>query len=261
MIPQELLILARDGWVPAPGESEEDFLIRIAQGKKTPLHFEPIFERESLLQQGSFITESIFGFGIDWVGVVFSNRKLSLFEGAAAWIFEEKEGGTKEAFLQLRKGLRGKKHLFGYYPLEELIAHELVHVARMSFEEPLFEEMLAYETSTSLFRKAFGPLFKKPKEMNFFIFTLILPLFAIFFPFLWMIPLLTLFFYLTRLMVHRRAYERKKQEIKEVIPEENRGIYLLMLTDKEILQKGLSSYTEETPREKLLKFLSSSLVY
>ena len=162
--------------------------------KKDPEHFEKEDNQEKLLKKGSSITQKIFGFSIDWVPVVFSNRKLSFFEGAAAWIFQETKESPEEAFLQLRKGLRGKDTLLGYYPVDELVGHELVHVSRMAFKEPLFEEMLAYETSNSPFRKSYGPLFRQPKEVNFFLITLVLPLFGTFIPYLWTIPLLNPYF-------------------------------------------------------------------
>ena len=260
MSPNELLTLARKGWIPAPLETEEAFLLRIESAKQTASHFEPPLEQRELLEEGSTITKKIYGFFIDWVPVVFSNRKLSIFEGAAAWIFQEKKGGPKEAFLQLRKNLKGKKYLYRYYPLKELVAHELVHVARMAYEEPLFEEMLAYETSESSFRKALGPLFRQPKEMNFFLLTLVLPLFGTFLPYLWVIPLLALIGFLARLLFHRRVFERKKQEIRlSSIPETNQGLYLLCLSDEEFFQKGIPLPQGDTPRETLLKTLAKRL--
>lgn len=255
MPPEELYRLATTGWLPAPWENEDQFLARIEQGKKTPEHFEKVEEQEKLLKEGSSITERLFGFSINWVPLVFSNKKLSFFEGAAAWIFQETKDSPQEAFLQLRKGLQGKQKLLGYYPVDELVGHELVHVARMAFSEPLFEEMLAYQTSTSSFRKMWGPLFRQPKEMNLFLITLVLPLFGTFLPYLWVIPLLTLLYFMIRLLIHQQAFNRKKREIKETIPPDHQGLYLLLLSDEEILEKGLSTPTGSKPRDHLLHFL------
>jgi len=255
MSPEQIYQLAKSGWLPAPWETEEQFLARIEQGKKTPEHFEKVEERTTLLQKGSAITQRLFGFSIDWVPIVFSNKKLSFFEGAAAWIFQETKDSPQEAFLQLRKGLRGKQKLLGYYPVSELVGHELVHVARMAYSEPLFEEMLAYQTSTSPFRKMWGPLFRQPKEMNFFLITLILPLFGTFIPYLWVIPLLTFVYFVIRLFIHERAFDRKKQEVEEHISPEHRGLYLLLLSDEEMLEKGLNSHEGTKPRDQLLKYL------
>jgi len=253
--PEKIFALACKGWLPAPRETEEQFSDRIEQGKVTPNHFEKEERQASLLEKGSLITQKLFGFSIDWVPVIFSNRKLSFFEGAAAWIFQEKDDSPKEAFLQLRKNLKDQDKLYGYYSVQELVAHELVHVARMAFEEPLFEEMLAYETSTSSFRKMWGPLFRQPKEMNIFLMTLVLPLFGLFIPYLWTIPLLTLLFFIVRLFIHRRAFDRKKMEIKDAIPKEHQGLYLLALSDEEILEKGLPQPSLSTPHGKLLHYL------
>lgn len=52
---------------------------------------------------------------------------------------------------------------------EEILAHEAIHVCRMAFDEPIFEEMLAYQTSPSHFRRFFGPLIRHPYEATLYV--------------------------------------------------------------------------------------------
>ena len=91
--------------------------------------------------------------------------------------------------------------------------------------------------------------------MNFFLITLILPLFGTFIPYLWVIPLLTFVYFVIRLFIHERAFDRKKQEVEEHISPEHRGLYLLLLSDEEMLEKGLNSHEGTKPRDQLLKYL------
>ena len=62
------------------------------------------------------------------------------------------------------------------YTRRELLAHEMSHIGRMMFQEPKYEEVLAYMTSPSLFRRWIGPLFSQNWEMMIF---LILAIFVI----------------------------------------------------------------------------------
>lgn len=47
--------------------------------------------------------------------------------------------------------------------------HESLHAVRIGFNEPRFEEVLAYYYSKSRWRRFFGPLFRKPSHALFFI--------------------------------------------------------------------------------------------
>ncbi|EDM27470.1 hypothetical protein LNTAR_05141 [Lentisphaera araneosa HTCC2155] len=44
------------------------------------------------------------------------------------------------------------------------MAHEMCHAVRFPLEADKYEEMFAYQTSTSSFRKLFGPMVRSPKE-------------------------------------------------------------------------------------------------
>ena len=59
--------------------------------------------------------------------------------------------------IQLRQIFAQQKDYLCIYNRDEIIIHELVHVGMM-FAERRFEEVFAYETSSSAFRRWFGPL-------------------------------------------------------------------------------------------------------
>jgi hypothetical protein len=137
------------GLIPGPHENDASFLERV----------EAI--SESKFSNLSPLTDELFGFSIDWVPVVSSNKNLLPWEGAAIWI---SQGAIPQ--IQLREHCL-KTKLF-LRDSDEFLAHEAVHAARMSFEEPQFEEILAYQTSKKCFRKFWGPLFRSSKESSLF---------------------------------------------------------------------------------------------
>lgn len=189
----ELLLFAKRGLIPGPNEDEKAFLQRASKLES----FSPEDWKEAHAK-----TEKLYGFAIDWVSCTYSNHKLPFWEGAATWISEE---GIPS--IQLRNGFKKGKYLG--YTRSEVLAHEAVHAARSAFEEPRFEEILAYRTSTNFFRKCLGPLFRKPKESL---------LFLLFFP-------LGIFF-LFRLLRDQWIFQGCLQKLPLPV--------ILCLTDKEI---------------------------
>ncbi len=142
----ELSDFRQRGLLVGPCEDEETFLKRVnsLMRKESTISFEKI--------------ENLFSCSPDWVEVTLSNKGLMPWQGGCALI----EGNTLS--LQMRKG-KGK--IWGLYDREEILSHELVHAARMAFDEKRFEEILAYRTSDSSFRKRFGPLFRTSSESLF----------------------------------------------------------------------------------------------
>jgi len=137
---QELLAYFRRGYIPGPDETEEAFLGRI----QNPL---PIPEWNEI----GAVTQPLFGFAIDWVPLTYSNQKIAWWEGAATWISDT------SLSIQLRSAFQ--KGTFLGYKRIEVLAHEAVHAARARFDQPQFEEILAYATSTKRWRRFLGPLF------------------------------------------------------------------------------------------------------
>ncbi|MCB1082053.1 MAG: hypothetical protein KDK63_02795 [Chlamydiia bacterium] len=161
--PSELKDLGEKGFIAAPDESEEAFVKRVDM--LTNLAKSP----ESLLTGFSFETVDLercqfLGANPHWIPLTYSNKKLAPWQGAAMWLFE---GRATFPIIQLRKGFKKGRYLF--YSKEEVLAHEVVHAMRMGFNEPRFEELLAYYHSKSTVRKFLGPLFRTPKQALIFI--------------------------------------------------------------------------------------------
>lgn len=212
---KELDNLGARGLLVGPHENEEAFLLRIQ---------EKIYTSQPPIQ-----LENIFSICPDWVEIKDSNKNLLPWQGG----FAEIEGTN--IFIQLRKG-KGK--IWGIYSKEELLAHELVHAARMAFEEPIFEEILAYQTSHSKFRRFYGPIFRTSSESLFFLTTLlilaIVNLFYITTEFLIMGSLIPLSFFLWRLCANQRKFRRARQNLKSFLGCEKKALsFLLSLTDQE----------------------------
>ncbi len=155
----------------------------------------------------------------------FSNKGLLPWEGGCLW---EREG--EKPLLQLRKVFKKQERFLWLYTRTEIIAHELVHARRLHFNEPIFEEVLAYRTSSSAFRRFFGPLFRSSKESLFFVLTL---------PTLFFLPMIyigVLGFFLIRLFRVQCLFARAKRRLMKDLGDEERVFqHLILLTDKEII--------------------------
>lgn len=220
MTDQELLALNAKGFIPGPGESEERFKDRVhmtpAQGQWVSLHLKELFDFEPRS-----------------LNVVYSNRGLALWQGAACWI----EDGIPT--LQLREAFL-KGTYFGIYSREEILAHEAVHAARAAFEEPENEEFFAYASSEKKWRRVLGPVLKRPWEawatlgvaaMGFF--WPLLPIFWLGWGFWRLIR------QHRRLAVAARVLQGRLKDQKKV-----RAV-LFRLTDQEIRELAKGRYPEE----------------
>ena len=145
-----------------------------------------------------------------------TNEKLLPWQGAAAWIFELENGAPLSSLIQVREKVWP---LFGSE--EERLSHELCHVGRMGFEEKQYEEVLAYQTSTSPFRRFFGPLFQSNLDSILLVsllglivvFDVVLLLsgsLAWYDQFMWMklVPLVYLTYLLARLVRRQRTFQK-----------------------------------------------------
>ena len=141
---------------------------------------------------------------------------------------------------------RFKKGRFWIYSLEEVLAHEAVHAARSYFDEPEFEEILAYQTARTKFRKFFGPLFRAPHEALICMGSFFIPILGQFFDLeiLWTLPCLILGYFMMRLVRSQMIFERCKKKVG--LPA------LLYLTDEEI--RSFSKLS----KEKIFSYLKNS---
>jgi hypothetical protein len=144
VIEDSLLGYFQRGLIPGPDESEETFLQRAKQA-------------QSLSHPEWKEVSHAFGFVIDWVPISYSNHQIAWWEGAATWISDDQLPS-----IQLRTSF--KKGSFLGYSLSEVLAHEAVHAARSRFDQPQFEEVLAYSTAPQAWKRFFGPLFSRTRE-------------------------------------------------------------------------------------------------
>ncbi|MES2344404.1 MAG: hypothetical protein V4494_00495, partial [Chlamydiota bacterium] len=212
------------GLIPGPSESRESFFERVDRVQSN-LSKNNVSSEDWL--PAKKITQSLFGFSPDWVQAQYSNKNLLPWEGAAVWV-----GFSFN--IQLREKFRKGSYL-GIYQRNEVLAHEAVHAARMAFEEPCFEEVFAYLTSSNRWRKISGPFFRSPKETLFFVLMLGFSLLGIIFfnDLFGFLPLVILFLGVLRLVGIRRIFSRAFQKCKKII-NGNPYAFLLHLTDKEI---------------------------
>lgn len=151
---KELLTLNQEGLIPGPGESEAVFRARIASVKA---HYEqqqdqvPAYEWHWAAEQ----LREHFDFSPRWCTAYFSSHKLTPWQAAATWI-----DSNRVTSIQLNPSRILKKLI----DRREILAHEAVHAARASFDEPVFEEFFAYFTSGKSWRRVLGPLFQSPAE-------------------------------------------------------------------------------------------------
>jgi len=232
-----LISLTDRGLIAAPKESEDEFLKRIASVSK---------------KRGSACT--VYSMQPDWIEVLYSNRNLRIWEGGATWV----EGD--HITIQLRKRLEQKKRIFSLYDSQELLEHESVHAIRHRFEEPKFEEILAYQTSKIGYRRFWGPIFSSPKESLFFVVLLCLFVFSFYFSWLQLIFGGILVAYIAGMTwrICRRQFLFKKTKKKLCALFKTKAEKtILFLTDQEIV--GFAKMSEVQIRQYLQKEQSTQL--
>ena len=180
---QQLIEYNRLGLIPGPGETIECFNERVIYCLHLKQHLLkesiPEFDAEESCSREMMVPASrriraLYGISPDWIPVFFSNHKLSFWHGGCAWIFQMMESSPTAALIQLRSQFQRSDRYLGIYHRDELLAHELAHVGRMAFQEPKYEEFFAYQTSTSSFRRWFGPILQSSIESIFFVLILFL---------------------------------------------------------------------------------------
>lgn len=208
---RELLTFFKRGLIPGPSETEEAFLARVSQRPSLPEWKE--VDRLS----------DAWGFSIDWVPLQFSSKKLYFWEGAVFW---------DTPLIQIQPRLQSKNIL------TEILHHESIHAAREAFDEPFFEEVLAYWSSRAAWKRFLGPIFQRVWEF---------PLFALgCFLFSYLFPIVVFFFF--RLVYKNYLFRRARRKFSLSV--------LLCLTDKEIrLQKII---WDDSPRCQLIEALTTS---
>ncbi|MCI5051715.1 MAG: hypothetical protein MRY21_01095 [Simkaniaceae bacterium] len=166
--------------------------------------------------------------------VIYSNAGLSPFEAAVTWIDHSPQ-------IQLRKVFQNKANWLGYSK-SEILEHERLHLARAAFDEPLFEEILAYSLSPKKYRRLLGPFFRNRRNVYISMMSLIS---ATWQPILGLIAIALGFTVIRDLQ--RFAKVRRRYPLK----------LLMCLTDSEIMQLAKNKPIEwgNSLRHRLVKRL------
>ena len=99
-------------------------------------------------------TQSLYGFAIDWVPGFYIDPSFGLLFGGCAFC---QYPDFFTLFIIRRSFKRQARWLI--YDRDELLSHELCHVAHIGLESRLYEETFAYRTSASGFRRLLGGMF------------------------------------------------------------------------------------------------------
>ncbi|MDF2549076.1 MAG: hypothetical protein K0S07_143 [Chlamydiales bacterium] len=234
---QELLELNRQGLILSPGEDLLSYEKRVAACWRDKTC-------APSLQKASLLVRRLFDIAPSWVEVVYSNKELPFWHGAQTWIEEEEEEGrflVRKVSIQLKERLEGKEFLFGYYPIEEILAHELAHAGRSALESR-YEELFAYKTSKNPFRRWLGPLFSGKSAIGLLFITLFQPIALFLWPeeaawqllILALNPLFILFLLAKNALLHR-TLNRAEAKCREILADPSQALHLLYrLSDEEI---------------------------
>lgn len=263
------------GFIPGPEETEAEFAKRVAyclnlkehlsQQTGAALPFETGEEGPpAILEEAIPAAQELYGIAPRWVPLFFSNHQLTFWHGGCAWIFQMDEKTPTAAFLQLRAQFRQSHSYLKIYHRNELIAHELAHVGRMLYQEPQFEEMLAYQSSASSWRRWLGPIVTSSKETLWFIILLGVVIMADFAllsigprmaPFSWWIklaPFLLIVLAFGRLIMRHRCFNRCLHYLEMLYPPKIARHFIYRLRDSEI-----KKFSQSSPSQ-IQEFIESS---
>jgi hypothetical protein len=109
---------------------------------------------DEVMDEAAEISNTLYAFKINWVPGFFLSTNLGMLWGGCAISVPEEDFSL---FL-IRKSFRSRKKWF-IYRRDELLAHELCHIARAPLHDYRFEEHFAYQTSFSRLRRYMGNCF------------------------------------------------------------------------------------------------------
>ncbi len=179
----ELAELDAAGFLAGRGESEDEYLERIAKIRFAHAEFASRLENETEVEAlpgitvrkadaiprdfydaPAEITGNLYGFATYHVPGFFLSRQVGLLWGGCLI------GDTDRDFslFLLRETFRTRKKWL-FYRRDELLAHELCHSARQALGENTLEEFFAYQTSPSALRRKFGNCFINDRDAVLFV--------------------------------------------------------------------------------------------
>ena len=194
-------------------------------------------------------TKRLYRFQIDWVPGFFIDPSFSLLFGGCAFCSYP---DFFTMFIIRRSFKTQEKWLI--YNRDELLAHELCHVARIALLSEEFEETFAYQTSASSFRKLIGGIFRKQTDSFLFLGVTFVLLFAQILRTQWLQtmpiwPFWSLVGFVFAWLLIRHAFHCKRlgiaqRHIAELFGAENAFPVMFRCTDAE-----LHRFAEKTPND------------
>ncbi len=117
-----------------------------------------------IMEEAAELTRKYYDFSINWVPGFFLSKSLGFLWGGCAISFPE----NQVSVFIIRANFAEKKRWL-FYRRDELLAHELCHVARMPVRDRTFEELFAYRLSPSRLRRYMGNCFRHDHDAVLFI--------------------------------------------------------------------------------------------
>ncbi len=213
------------------------------------------------------ITNSAYEFSIDWIPAFFAKKDLGLLCGGCSIYFPE---NNLSIFLIRESFKKSKKWLI--YNLNELLSHELCHIARQPINENIYEEQFAYAISPSKFRQYIGNCFQSGYESILFLIPIFIILIAdfvklLFYPYLPILPFFILafiypLFLLIRNQIYRKIFFKAFNNIKQITDKPNAILFrstadeiaeFAQTGDKDILLTQIKDKSENELRWKIIK--------
>jgi len=171
------------GLILAPGEDTSAYKDRIEKLLNTINNFDKdIAEKKHLdlfdcikldeerripsdiIDEAGEINSKYYSFKINWVPGFFMKKSLGFLWGGCAITFPD---NNLSIFLIRSNFSQKKKWLF--YKRDELLAHELCHIARAPVKDFIYEEFFAYRISPSGLRRYLGNCFRSSYDAVCFI--------------------------------------------------------------------------------------------
>ena len=171
--------LNQRGFIPGAAETLTDYTSRLSKLEELYKKFREdlagsdgftiegtTFKKDQLIPKTLFKNAEaknleLYGFEIDWVPGFFYSPG-ALFGGCAFALPPE-----FFTLFVLRPSFKTKEKWY-IYGRDELMAHELCHTARFALGSDKYEELFAYQTATSGFRRSFGSMVRSPMETYIF---------------------------------------------------------------------------------------------
>ncbi|MCH9634373.1 MAG: hypothetical protein S4CHLAM7_11210 [Chlamydiae bacterium] len=227
---RELLSYNKRGFFPGPYENESQFLNRVGSFSQYSS------SRDTICFESLNTAEELYDIKPDWVQIEYTALGFRFWEAAHV------ETSSNYFKFSLRKSFLNHPKYLGIYCKKEILAHEFAHVGRMNFPQSRFEELFAFQTSSS-FRRVFGPLFSTPNQSFTLIILTLMSFLSDFLlgqiPYVWaffkVLPLIFLGYLGLKLLFTRRFYNKAFRKMKALVLDEKKARYIVYrLTDKEI---------------------------